>query len=119
MLPAPSYPMRVSRHQELVKEGKVKYLGVSEVSESDLRKAHAIHPITAYQLEWSLWSRDAEVSGCCRCIMNLHTDFAQGSSEGRKQQARQYAKSTVVLLMIMLPFLCHGSFCCQSSALPP
>ena len=47
--------------QELVKEGKVKYLGVSEVSASDLRKAHAIHPITAYQLEWSLWSRDAEV----------------------------------------------------------
>lgn len=47
--------------QELVKKGKVKYLGVSEVSESDLRKAHAVHPITAYQLEWSLWSRDAEV----------------------------------------------------------
>ena len=49
--------------QELVKEGKVKYLGVSEVSASDLRKAHAVHPITAYQLDWSLWSRDAEVCG--------------------------------------------------------
>ena len=47
--------------QELVKEGKVKYLGVSEISAADLRRAHAVHPITAYQLEWSLWSRDAEV----------------------------------------------------------
>ena len=37
------------------------YLGVSEFSAADLRKAHAIHPISAYQLEWSLWSRDAEV----------------------------------------------------------
>jgi aryl-alcohol dehydrogenase-like predicted oxidoreductase len=46
--------------QELVKEGKVKYLGVSEFSAADLRKAHAVHPISAYQLELSLWSRDAE-----------------------------------------------------------
>ena len=45
----------------LVEEGKVKYLGLSEYSASDIRKAHAIHPITAVQLEWSLWTRDAEV----------------------------------------------------------
>jgi aryl-alcohol dehydrogenase-like predicted oxidoreductase len=45
---------------ELVKEGKVRYLGLSEVSAEDLRKAHAVHPITAVQLEWSLWTRDAE-----------------------------------------------------------
>ena len=48
--------------QELVKEGKVRYLGLSEVSADDLRKAHAVHPITAVQLEWALWTRDAEVS---------------------------------------------------------
>ena len=47
--------------QELVKEGKVRYLGLSEVSAEDLRKAHAVHPITVVQLEWSLWTRDAEV----------------------------------------------------------
>ncbi len=47
--------------QELVKEGKVKYLGLSEVSAADLRAAHAVHPISAVQLEWSLWTRDAEV----------------------------------------------------------
>ena len=47
--------------QELVKEGKVKYLGISEASAEEIRKAHAVHPITACQLEWSLWSRDVEV----------------------------------------------------------
>ncbi|KAK9808782.1 hypothetical protein WJX72_003563 [[Myrmecia] bisecta] len=44
----------------LVAEGKVRYLGLSEVSPEDLRKAHAVHPITAVQLEWSLWTRDVE-----------------------------------------------------------
>ena len=53
--------VHLTASQELVKEGKVKYLGLSEVSAADLRKAHAVHPISAYQLEWSLWCRDAEV----------------------------------------------------------
>jgi Aldo/keto reductase family len=44
-----------------VKEGKVKYLGLSEISPEDVRRAHAIHPISAYQMEWSLWARDVEV----------------------------------------------------------
>ncbi len=47
--------------QELVEEGHVKYLGLSEVSPADIRRAHAIHPITALEMEWSLFSRDAEV----------------------------------------------------------
>ncbi len=47
--------------QELVKEGKVKYLGISEASAEEIRRAHAVHPITACQLEWSLWTRDVEV----------------------------------------------------------
>jgi len=45
---------------ELVKEGKVKYIGLSEVSAATLRKAHAIHPIAAIQSEYSLWSLDVE-----------------------------------------------------------
>ncbi|MEU9122363.1 aldo/keto reductase [Streptomyces sp. NPDC048506] len=45
---------------ELVAEGKVKYLGLSEVTGSELREAHAVHPITAVQSEWSLFSRDIE-----------------------------------------------------------
>ena len=59
----PSAPLRYM--QKLVQEGKVKYLGISEASPEEIRKAHAVHPITACQLEWSLWSRDAEVWPCC------------------------------------------------------
>jgi aryl-alcohol dehydrogenase-like predicted oxidoreductase len=46
--------------KKLVEEGKVKYVGLSEASASTIRRAHAVHPITAIQLEWSLWSRDVE-----------------------------------------------------------
>lgn len=45
---------------ELVAGGKVRYLGLSEVDESLLRRAYAVHPITAVQSEYSLWTRDAE-----------------------------------------------------------
>lgn len=45
---------------ELVKEGKVKYLGLSEASAETLRRAHSIHPISALQSEYSIWSRDIE-----------------------------------------------------------
>ena len=47
--------------QALVNEGKIKYIGLSEVGPEDLRKAHKVHPITAVQLEWSLFTRDVEV----------------------------------------------------------
>lgn len=47
---------------ELVKEGKVKQLGLSEVTGAELREAHAVHPIAALQSEWSLFSRDVEIS---------------------------------------------------------
>ncbi len=45
---------------ELVREGKVRYLGLSEASPQTIRRAHAVHPIAALQTEYSLWSRDAE-----------------------------------------------------------
>lgn len=47
---------------ELVREGKVEWLGLCEVSERTLRRACAVHPIAAVQLEYSLWTRDAEAS---------------------------------------------------------
>jgi aryl-alcohol dehydrogenase-like predicted oxidoreductase len=50
----------VSAMAELVKQGKVKYLGLSEVNSDTLRKAHKIHPITALQTEYSIWSREPE-----------------------------------------------------------
>uniref|UniRef100_A0A7N0VF03 NADP-dependent oxidoreductase domain-containing protein n=1 Tax=Kalanchoe fedtschenkoi TaxID=63787 RepID=A0A7N0VF03_KALFE len=46
--------------KKLVEEGKIKYLGLSEASASTIRRAHVVHPITAMQLEWSLWARDVE-----------------------------------------------------------
>ena len=45
---------------ELVEEGKVRYLGLSEASAETIRRAHAVHPISALQSEYSLWSRDIE-----------------------------------------------------------
>jgi aryl-alcohol dehydrogenase-like predicted oxidoreductase len=45
---------------ELVREGKVRYLGLSEAGAETIRRAHAVHPITALQTEYSLWSRDPE-----------------------------------------------------------
>jgi len=45
---------------ELVEQGKVRYLGLSEASPATIRRAHAVHPISALQTEYSLWSRDIE-----------------------------------------------------------
>ncbi len=45
---------------DLVREGKVRYLGLSEAAPQTIRRAHAVHPITALQTEYSLWSRDPE-----------------------------------------------------------
>jgi aryl-alcohol dehydrogenase-like predicted oxidoreductase len=45
---------------ELVREGKVRFLGLSEASAENIRRAHAVHPITALQSEYSLWTRDPE-----------------------------------------------------------
>ncbi|KAI6692594.1 hypothetical protein NL676_020304 [Syzygium grande] len=46
--------------KKLVEEGKVKYIGLSEASPDTIRRAHAVHPITALQMEWSLWTREIE-----------------------------------------------------------
>ncbi|GAB4858571.1 hypothetical protein Ancab_010045 [Ancistrocladus abbreviatus] len=46
--------------KKLVEEGKVKYVGLSEACASTIRRAHAVHPLTAVQIEWSLWTRDVE-----------------------------------------------------------
>ncbi|KAK4417878.1 Perakine reductase [Sesamum alatum] len=50
----------VGELKKLVEEGKIKYIGLSEASSDTIRRAHAVHPITAYQMEYSLWSRDTE-----------------------------------------------------------
>jgi len=67
---------------ELVKEGKARYLGLSEVSAATLERAHKIHPITAVQSEYSLWTRDPEreVLRACR---QLGVGFVPFSPLGR------------------------------------
>jgi aryl-alcohol dehydrogenase-like predicted oxidoreductase len=61
--------------KKLVEEGKVKYLGLSEASAQDIRRAHAVHPITAVQIEYSLWTRDVEeeIIPTCRFAQQLPT----------------------------------------------
>lgn len=57
--------------KKLVEEGKIKYIGLSEASPDTIRRAHAVHPITALQMEWSLWTRDieGEIIPLCRYVV--------------------------------------------------
>ncbi|HEX7437716.1 MAG TPA: aldo/keto reductase, partial [Caldimonas sp.] len=52
---------------DLVRAGKVRTVGLSEVSAATLRRAHAVHPITSLQTEYSLWTRNAEIAGLEAC----------------------------------------------------
>jgi len=67
----------------LVKEGKVRFLGLSEVSPETLRRAHKVHPITAVQSEYSLWSRDPEDDGILDACRELGVGFVPYSPLGR------------------------------------
>jgi aryl-alcohol dehydrogenase-like predicted oxidoreductase len=58
--PATPIEETVGAMAELVKAGKVRFLGLSEASAATIRRAHAVHPIAALQTEYSLWSRDPE-----------------------------------------------------------
>lgn len=57
--------------KKLVQEGKIKYIGLSEASPDTIRRAHSVHPITALQMEWSLWSREIEqdILQLCRYVL--------------------------------------------------
>jgi aryl-alcohol dehydrogenase-like predicted oxidoreductase len=65
-----------------VEAGKVRYLGLSEVSGETARAAHAVHPITAVQSEWSLWTRDPE-TGVLPTLRELGIGFVPFSPLGR------------------------------------
>jgi aryl-alcohol dehydrogenase-like predicted oxidoreductase len=67
---------------ELVKEGKVRFLGLSEAAPDTVRRAHAVHPITALQSEYSLWSRDPE-DGPLQTCRELGIGFVPYSPLGR------------------------------------
>jgi aryl-alcohol dehydrogenase-like predicted oxidoreductase len=67
---------------ELVGEGKVRYLGLSEASPQTIRRAHAVHPISALQTEYSLWSRDPE-ERILPTVRELEIGFVAYSPLGR------------------------------------
>ncbi|UJB19082.1 MULTISPECIES: aldo/keto reductase [Lysobacter] len=68
---------------ELVRQGKVRYLGLSEPSAQTLERAHAVHPITAVQSEYSLWTRDPEHNGVFEVCERLGIGFVPYSPLGR------------------------------------
>jgi aryl-alcohol dehydrogenase-like predicted oxidoreductase len=68
---------------ELVATGKVKHLGISEAAPDTIRKAHATHPVTALQTEWSLWTRDPEENGVLDTVRELDVGFVAYSPLGR------------------------------------
>ncbi|MFF9457469.1 aldo/keto reductase [Streptomyces flaveolus] len=76
---------------ELVAEGKVRCIGLSEASAETIRRAHAVHPVTAVQSEYSLWSRDveAEVLPACR---ELGIGFVPYSPLGRGFLAGRFTR---------------------------
>ncbi|MBC7934827.1 MAG: aldo/keto reductase [Rhizobacter sp.] len=67
----------------LVKEGKVKYIGLSEVSAATIKKAHAVHPLTAIQTEYSLFERGAEEAGIMEALQEMGIGFVAYSPLSR------------------------------------
>ena len=82
--PDPNVPVEesVGAMKELVQAGKVRFIGVSEFSAAQIRAAHAVHPITALQTEYSLWTRDVE-QGILEACRDLGIAFVAYSPLGR------------------------------------
>jgi aryl-alcohol dehydrogenase-like predicted oxidoreductase len=76
---------------ELVKQGKVRYLGLSEAAASTIRRAHKVHPISALQTEYSLWSRDPE-DEILPTVRELKIGFVPYSPLGRGFLAGRFHK---------------------------
>ena len=81
----PNVPIEetVGAMADLVRAGKVRYLGLSEASAATLERAHKVHPISALQSEYSLWSRDQEGNGCLEACRRLGVAFVPYSPLGR------------------------------------
>jgi aryl-alcohol dehydrogenase-like predicted oxidoreductase len=77
---------------ELVKEGKVRFIGLSEVNTKTLRRAHAVHPISSVQSELSLWSREPEQDGVLDACRELGIGFLAYSPLGRGFLTGQFKK---------------------------
>jgi aryl-alcohol dehydrogenase-like predicted oxidoreductase len=85
---------------EAVRAGKVRYLGLSEASPATLRRAHAVHPLSALQTEYSLWERgvEAEVLPACRELgigFVPYSPLGRGFLTGRVRRAEEYGPDDV------------------------
>ncbi len=80
---------------ELVKEGKVRYLGLSEASVETIHRAHNIHPISALQTEYSLWTRDPE-NGHLEACKELGITFVAYSPIGRGFLSGRFKPSEII-----------------------
>lgn len=76
---------------DLVKQGKVRYLGLSEAASATIRRAHRVHPISALQTEYSLWTRDPE-DGILATVRELGIGFVAYSPLGRGFLAGDYKR---------------------------
>ena len=81
----PAVPIEdtVGAMARLVEQGKVRWLGLSEAAPETIRRAHAVHPITALQTEYSLWSREPEENGVLATVRELGIGFVPYSPLGR------------------------------------
>ena len=81
----PNVPIEdtVGAMADLVKAGKVRHLGLSEASPATIERAHRVHPITALQSEYSLWTRDPETNGVLDTLRRLGIGFVPYSPLGR------------------------------------
>ena len=78
---------------ELVSAGKVRYLGLSEAGSETIRRAHAVHPITALQSEYSLWTREPEdeiLTTCCELGIGFvpYSPLGRGFLTGQIKRSR-------------------------------
>jgi aryl-alcohol dehydrogenase-like predicted oxidoreductase len=89
--PATEIEETIGAMADLVKEGKIKGIGLSEVNSGTLRRAHAVHPITALQSEYSLWTRDPE-DGILQTCKELGIAFVAYSPLGRGFLTGQFKK---------------------------
>jgi len=85
---------------QLVREGKIARIGLSEVSAATLRRAHAVHPVTAVQTEYSLWTRDVEsdVLPTCRELgigLVAYSPLGRGFLTGRFQNETPFEEGDV------------------------
>jgi aryl-alcohol dehydrogenase-like predicted oxidoreductase len=73
----------VGAMSDLVRAGKVRYIGLSEAAPETIRRAHKVHPVAALQTEYSLWTRDPETNGVLDTVRELGIGFVAYSPLGR------------------------------------